>query len=725
MNGRLFSSRQRNSHERVWDAVINRGNRDNMSDSKQARLAVDIGGTFTDIVLETSPGQHITGKYLTTHGAPEQAVLEGTRDLLAKSGISPSQIRLVVHGTTLATNALIERKGAKTALISTAGFRDSLEMAYEHRFEVSDLYMVRPAPLVPRNLRLEVDERLAADGSVLRELDETSVRALVPALKEQAVEALAVCLLHSYVNGAHEKRVRDILRTELPDLKITLSHEICPEIREFERGSTVCANAYVQPIMESYLRRLASGLKAGGIDAQVMLMMSSGGLTSLDIACQQPIKLVESGPAGGAVLAADIARKLDLDAAIAFDMGGTTAKLVLIDKGLPHHSRHLEVARAYRFLRGSGMPLRVPVIDLVEIGAGGGSIARVDDLGRVEVGPESAGSEPGPACYGRGGTNPTVTDADLIMGKIDPETFAGGMITLDIEGARKALTGKLGGKVQLDARTSAIAIAEVVDENMANAARVHATDNGAELEGRTMIAFGGAAPMHAARIAQKLGIDTVVVPRGAGVGSAHGFLLAPVSYEAVRTRLLPLRSFDVDRARSIFAEMREEAASFVRLGVEDDAPLEERLSVYIRYRGQGHEVQVRLPANVFEGNAEEIIRSLFEVEYRNHFGRIIPKMEIECLTWTLTLSAETPLSAQKASGTGGGTAVPRRSQTLVDLASMEDNRADVYLRADLGIGATVKGPAIIGEAETNTMVPVGFTATIDSYGNLILQNARA
>lgn len=696
-----------------------------MNDSNQARLAVDIGGTFTDIVLEISPGKHISGKYLTTHAAPEKAVLEGTRDLIARSGISPSQVRLVVHGTTLATNALIERKGAKTALISTAGFRDSLEMAYEHRFEVSDLYMVRPAPLVARNLRLEVDERLAADGSVLKPLSEDSVLELVPILKAEGIESVAVCLLHSYVNGTHERRVGELLKREAPDLRVTLSHEICPEIREFERGSTACANAYVQPIMESYLRRLAIGLKEAGIHGQVMLMMSSGGLTSLDVACQQPIKLVESGPAGGAVLAADIARKLDISEAIAFDMGGTTAKLVLIDNGMPQQSRHLEVARAYRFLRGSGMPLRVPVIDLVEIGAGGGSIGHVDALGRIEVGPESAGSEPGPASYGRGGTKPTVTDADLIMGKIDPDTFAGGKIQLDLEGARTALVDHIGSRAKMDARTSAIAIAEVVDENMANAARVHATDNGAELEGRTMIAFGGAAPMHAARIAQKLGIDTVIVPRGAGVGSAHGFLLAPVSYEAVRTRLLPLSPFDVGLARSVFADMRKEAESFVRLGVADDAQLEERLSVYMRYRGQGHEVQVLLPADILAGDPAAAIRALFEAEYRKHFGRIIPKMEIECLTWTLTLSAgadvpeipddKPPLAAE---------AVPKRRQTLVDLASMRDLQADVYLRADLRRGACLTGPVIIAEAETNTMVPDGFTASIDNHGNIILKNEK-
>ncbi|MVA23854.1 hydantoinase/oxoprolinase family protein [Agrobacterium vitis] len=698
-----------------------------MTSTSQARLAVDIGGTFTDIVLETAPGVHISGKYLTTHAAPEIAVIEGTRDLVAKSGIEAKRIRTVVHGTTLATNALIERKGAKIALISTKGFRDSLEMAYEHRFEVSDLYMVRPEPLVPRHLRLEVDERLAADGSVLRSLDEKSVLDLVPFLREESIEAVAICLLHSYVDGAHEARVGALLKAALPDMRITLSHEICPEIREFERGSTACANAYVQPIMESYLRRLAIGLKEIGIPGQLMLMMSSGGLTSLDVACQQPIKLVESGPAGGAVLAAHIARKLDIPEAIAFDMGGTTAKLVLIDNGMPQQSRHLEVARAYRFLRGSGMPLRVPVIDLVEIGAGGGSLGYVDALGRVEVGPHSAGSEPGPASYGRGGTRPAVTDADLIMGKIDPETFAGGMIALDIEAARKAMMDHIGDKAGMDPRTSAIAMAEVVDENMANAARVHATDNGAELEGRTMIAFGGAAPMHAARIAQKLGITTVIVPTGAGVGSAHGFLLAPVSYEAVRTRLVPLKNFDAVLVGGLLDEMRREAAGFVRLGTDAGEKLDERLSVYMRYRGQGHEVQVYLPGDVFESETVAIVRELFEAEYRKHFGRVIPKMEIECLTWTLTLAVESAPSIEvpPISEIASRAPCPKRQQTLVDLASMQDLEAGIYLRGDLPIGVSVSGPVIIAEAETNTMVPHGFVASIDAYGNIVMKTGSA
>lgn len=691
-----------------------------------ARLAVDIGGTFTDIVLERGAGDFVSGKYLTTHGEPERAVLEGTKDLIARSGIAPEQIGIVVHGTTLATNALIERKGARIALITTRGFRDALEMAYEHRFEVSDLYMERPAPLVPRWLRLEVDERLAADGSVLRPFDEQSLRDLIPTLREEEIEAVAISFLHSYVDGAHERAAAEILRREMPGLRITLSHEICPEIREYERGSTACANAYVQPVMESYLRRLKTGIAALGIPGEIMLMMSSGGLCSLDVACAQPIKLVESGPAGGAVLAANIAEELGIEKAIAFDMGGTTAKLVLIDDATPQQSRNLEVARAYRFLRGSGMPLRVPVIDLVEIGAGGGSLAALDNLGCVAVGPESAGSEPGPAAYGRGGTRPAVTDADLILGKIDPEGFAGGNIALDLGLSAQALDTHVGGPAGMDTRTAAIAVVEVVDENMANAARVHATDNGAQLEGRTMIAFGGAAPMHAARIAQKLSIERIIVPKGAGVGSAHGFLLAPVAFEAVRTRLVPLDALDMAQLQEIVQDMWSEASAIVRLGVPEGTPLSESIAVYMRYRGQGHEIMVTLDSLPEAAQLQTVLRDAFEAEYRRHFGRVIPGMEIECLTWKLGLSGPKAAPAGVATDTAPlGAPVPRKHQVLVDLLSMEDGDAGVYLRSDLGAGAVIAGPAIVTESETNTMIPAGFSAHLSPAGHLIIDAQTA
>ena len=470
-----------------------------------ARLAVDIGGTFTDLVLETPQGTR-SHKLLTTPDAPERAVLEGAKKLLRGE-----TLRLVLHGTTLATNALIERKGARTALLTTQGFRDSIEIAYEHRFAQYDLTMERPAPLVPRAMRYTVPERIAADGGVLLALDEAALHTVAEQARADGVAALAICFLHSFTNDAHERRAAEILSALLPGVSISLSCEVCPELREYDRASTTIANAYVRPLMDGYLARLEEGFRAIGIAAPVLMMMSSGGLCTVEAARRFPVRLVESGPAGGAILARHVAAENGLDKVLAFDMGGTTAKLTLIDDGAFHMARSFEVARAYRFVQGSGLPIRIPVIELVEIGAGGGSIARRDALGRIMVGPDSAGSAPGPACYGRGGASPTVTDADLLLGRLDPALFAGGTMPLDEAAAQKSFA-PLGAD-------AAIGVAEIVDETMASAARVHAVENGEDTAGRTMIAFGGAAPLHAARLAQKLGITRVVVPLGAAKAS--------------------------------------------------------------------------------------------------------------------------------------------------------------------------------------------------------------
>ena len=468
------------------------------------RLAVDIGGTFTDLVLSL-PDRTVSTKLLTTHDAPDDAVIAGTRTILSEAGIDGSALGLVIHGTTLATNALIERKGARTALITTDGFRDSLEIAYEHRFEQYDLYMERPTPLVERDLRLEVPERLAADGSVLLPLDTNALLALVDVLKTRRIEAVAISFLHSYINPAHEEQARDLLAAALPGLSITLSSEVCREIREYERTSTTVANAYVLPLMGSYLGRMRDGLASIGVSCPLLLMMSSGGICSVETAIRFPVRLVESGPAGGVILARRIAALGGYDRALSFDMGGTTAKITLIDDFTPQQSRHFEVARAYRFAKGSGIPVRIPVIDMVEIGAGGGSIGRVDALRRIVVGPDSAGSDPGPACYARGGAAPTVTDADVVLGRIDPARFAGGKIRLDSERAHQAVLTGIGSMLNMAAGEAARGIVEIVDETMASAARVHAVENGKDTTGRTLIAFGGAAPLHAVRLAQKLG----------------------------------------------------------------------------------------------------------------------------------------------------------------------------------------------------------------------------
>ena len=609
------------------------------SGSGGVRLAIDIGGTFTDVALEAG-GPPVTTKVLTTPAAPEQGVLSGVHKVLEIAGVAPSEVRLVIHGTTLATNAIIERRGARTALIVTLGHRDALEMARENRFEQYDIGIDRPEPLVPRRLRLPVTERVDRHGRVLVPLDEDSVRALLPILDEHGVESVAVGLIHGYANPDHERRIGAILADECPELAVTLASDVCPEVREYERLSTACANAYVQPLMSRYLKGLAESLVASGLDCPFLLMTSGGGLTTLETAMAAPVRLVESGPAGGAILASHLARRLELGDVLSFDMGGTTAKLCVIDGGRPLQSRAFEVARSYRFKKGSGLPVRIPVIEMVEIGAGGGSIATVDDLDRIQVGPASAGAEPGPAAYCRGGTDPTVTDADVVLGRIDPGFFAGGTIPLDRDRAAAAVRNGPGAKLGLDETHAALGIGEMVDENMSNAARTHAVEWGKGLAGRTLVAFGGSAPIHAARLADKLALDRFLVPADAGVGSAVGFLLAPISYEVVRSRYMRLSAFDAGVVGEVIAEMRAEATAVVASGAPG-SPTSEQVRAYMRYVGQGHEIGVEVPAEVVAGTGSvAALRGAFDEAYRAVYGRVIPGLDVEVLSWTLVVTAE-------------------------------------------------------------------------------------
>ena len=686
-----------------------------------ARLAVDIGGTFTDVVLEHDGGQERL-KLLTTPAAPESAVLEGIDTILQRSGVKASDVTLVIHGTTLATNALIERKGAHTALITTDGFRDSIEIAYEHRFEQYDLYMERPQPLIARDWRFSVPERIAADGSVLLELDEAALRDLADKLAKTDIEAVAVCFLHSYVNPDHELRAGEILAELLPNVSITLSAEVCPEIREYDRMSTACANAYVQPMMAGYLNRLQGGLQSGGITCPLLLMMSSGGVTTVETAVRLPIRLVESGPAGGAILAREIAKENDLRKALSFDMGGTTAKITLIDDFQPQIGRSFEVARMSRFLKGSGLPLRIPAIEMVEIGAGGGSIAVVDAMRRIHVGPESAGSVPGPACYGNGGTAATVTDADTVLGRIDPSRFAGGQVTLEPDRAAAAVSKDIGDALEVETNVAAAGVSEIVDEHMANAARVHAVENGKNMIDRSLVAFGGAAPLHAARLADKLGINTVIVPQGAGVGSAIGFLRAQISYEVVRTRYTDLREFDADTVNDIFGSMRAEAEAVVRLGAPDEALVETR-GAFMRYRGQGHEIMVPLPVRDLGAGDGEALADWFAEAYEALFMRTIPNLGVEVLTWTLSLATGRPSVEAAPQQAADGSLKSVAQRELFDPASGAWVEAEVYAREDMGAGATVPGPAMIVEDGTTTLVTNGFGATINALGQIVMTRA--
>ncbi|MDP6346717.1 MAG: hydantoinase/oxoprolinase family protein, partial [Alphaproteobacteria bacterium] len=686
--------------------------------TSSARLAVDIGGTFTDVALEAG-GALYTRKVLTTTAEPEEGVMQAVRAVLPEAGIAAADLTLVIHGTTLATNTVIERTGARTALIVTEGFRDSVEMGYEHRFEQYDINIDKPVPLVPRYLRLPVTERISARGEVLIDLDEASVETLVPQLRDQGVESAAIALIHAYANPDHERRVAELLQAGLPDLSLTLSSEVCPEIREYERMSTAAANAYVQPMIAGYLNGLSARLRAEGAVCPLYLMTSGGGLTTIETAVAHPIRLVESGPAGGAILAGQIAQACGLEQVLSYDMGGTTAKICLIDRGRPQTSRTFEVDRQYRFIKGSGLPLRIPVIEMVEIGAGGGSIARVDAMRRVQVGPDSAGSEPGPACYGRGGEAATVTDADVVLGRIAPEGFAGGSVELLPDRAGEALDLAIGGDLNLQRPLAALAVSEMVDENMSNAARVHAVEQGKDLADRTLIAFGGAAPLHACRMAEKLGMRRVIVPAGAGVGSAIGFLRAPVSYEVVRSRYIRLADFDPGPINAMLAEMQAEARTIVEAGAPA-AELEESRIAYMRYVGQGHEITVPVPNRPLTADDAGGLTAAYDRAYEDLFGRIIPGMQVEILTWALTVASRVPAPVPMAAVAAAAAPAAVGERTLFDTEVADYTTAPVYRRGDLQPGMALAGPALIVEDQTTTVVSDRFDGRIDAAGHIEL-----
>jgi N-methylhydantoinase A len=686
------------------------------------RLSVDVGGTFTDIVVETAHCLTIL-KVLTTARAPEQAVLEGSLETLERAKLKPEDLDVFVHGTTLATNAIIERKGARTALVATEGFRDVLDIAYESRYNQYDIFLERVKPLAERNLRFTVPERVNARGHVIKPLDEVATRNIAAQIRAERVESVAIALMHAYAHPAHEARIKNILMAEIPQIYVSLSSEVSPEIREYERTSTVVANAYVQPLMAGYLERLDGQLKKRSFRCPIYLMTSSGGLTTLSAAMRFPVRLVESGPAGGAILASRLAQENGIDRALSFDMGGTTAKICMIDQHQPQTSRTFEIDRRDRFMKGSGFPLRVPVIEMVEIGAGGGSIARVDRLQRIAVGPDSAGSEPGPACYDCGGRAATVTDADLVLGRIDARRFAGGRILLSTDKARAAVREHIGFVAKMSEELAAFGISEIVDENMANAARVHAVERGKTITGYTLIAFGGAAPLHAARLAEKLGIERILIPPHASVGSAVGFLHAPVSFEVVRSRYMRLAQMDATVINQILADMRAEALAVVAPGAAG-AELIERRSAFMRYIGQGHEIAVAVPNGELHADDELRLRAAFETEYSSLFSRFIPDADMEILSFTLSLSAPSPANAPIASPVESFAALPQTHCKLFNTSVGSFEEVAVFDRSALTPGATVSGPAIISEEATTTIVTNRFEATINSNHCIVLSQRR-
>lgn len=683
------------------------------------RLGVDIGGTFTDLVLESSNGVQASTKVLTTYDTPEDAIITGLQTVCKQVTIQPDKISQIIHGTTLATNALIERRGAKTALITTQGFRDVIEMRTESRFEQYDLNLTLPAPLLTRDHRYVVNERMDANGKILIPLQKAEIDALAERLVQFGYDSIAVGLLHSYANDSHEKMIGRALADRLPDVMISLSSEVSPQMREYERFNTTIANAYIKPLMKSYLSRLKGRLAKEGAYCPVFLMHSGGGIISLENAAEFPVRLVESGPAGGAVFAAHIAASHGLDRALSFDMGGTTAKICLVKDHTPKTARTFEVARTYRFKKGSGMPISIPVIDMVEIGAGGGSLAHVDSLDQIRVGPESAGSQPGPACYGRGGTAPTVTDSDLILGKLDPAGFAGGSIPLYTERATQALDIHIGSKLDMEAVEAAWGVAEMVDENMANAARVHAVENGEDLSEYTMIAFGGAAPLHAARLCEKLGIRRCLIPQGAGVGSAIGFLRAPFSFEANNSVFMQLSSFDPVRVKQLFADMEKEASAFVR-SCDQDANIKTEYKVYMRYAGQGWEIPVPLTVQHITKPDTADYKACFEREYEQLFARTVAGMEIEITVWSVNAYTESPEVCPVQKQGHQRTLETTNTRPLFDPALSTFVNATVAQRDAVKDTTQIIGPAMLTEDETTIIVPSSRDAVACGDGTIVV-----
>ena len=687
-----------------------------MTSRHQIRLGADIGGTFTDIALDVG-GTLYSTKVLTNYTAPEQAILDGIKIVVRDAGIAPGDIDIVIHGTTLATNALIERRGARTALVTTEGFRDVLEMRTENRFEQYDLSLVLPKPLIPREDRFTVKGRMDAQGCELQPLDEAALEAIAETIATGSFGAIAIGFIHSYMNSAHEKRAREILSRKL-SIPISISSEVSPQMREFERFNTVCANAYVRPQMADYLSRLQVRLKEMGAQCPVFMIHSGGGLISVETAAEFPVRLVESGPAGGAIFAADIARRFDLNRVVSYDMGGTTAKVCLIEDFEPQTARTFEVARTYRFCKGSGMPISIPVIEMIEIGAGGGSIAWVDAMGRIQVGPESAASEPGPACYQRGGERPAITDADLVLGKLDADNFAGGKIKLSVDNARAAIARDVGGKLSLEPQAAAFGIVEVVDENMANAARVHAVEHGKNISDNTMIAFGGAAPLHAARLCEKLGVDRCLIPRGAGVGSAIGFLKAPFGYEALTSKIMRLSKFDAASINTMLDQLKATAEGFVRAGT--DGAITREVTAFMRYAGQGWEIPVPMPDRAFVDADKTAIEKAFRERYAQFFGRAVEGPEVEFVTWSVKTQEIRPEGEKFALDAGGQPASGHATRMVFDPASGKELETAIVPRDTLAAGARIAGPAVIVERETSTVVTSPFDAVIQADGTILL-----
>ena len=683
------------------------------------RLAIDIGGTFTDLVLEHG-NELLTKKVLTSISEPELAVIEGVSELLEENNIKASDIKMIIHGTTLATNAVIERKGAKTCFITTSGFRDVLDIGYESRFDQYDILIDKTMSLVPRKHRYVIDERTDVNGSIITSIDKDQFYNLITKIKNENFESIAVGFLHSYANPENEKILKAFLTNELPDVEVSVSSDVCPEIREYERFTTTVVNAYIKPLMSNYLKKLDQKLLNSGFNCPLLLMTSGGTLTNISSACNNPVRLVESGPAGGAILATSIAEDMNLSKVISFDMGGTTAKITIIENKKAIKAREFEVDRKARFKKGSGYPLRIPVIEMVEIGAGGGSIARVNKLEQIITGPDSAGSFPGPASYSNGGSMPTITDADLVIGKIDPNNFAGGKIKLSKQLADKAITENIVKFVNIDNNIAALAISEIVDETMSNAARVHTVEQGHETSNRTLIAFGGAAPLHIARVAEKLRVSNVIIPTNASVGSAVGFLKAPVGYEVVKSLRMLLNGFEADKVNDLLEKMKNEAQSIIQSDTGSIKFVEERFA-FMRYAGQGHEIKVLVDNNLLTQLDISKIKSSFEKKYEKLYSRILPNADIEILTWSLSLSIKNEKSNSFKQLNSYKKINENSLVDIVDYDSSKKIKVPYFERTYLKPGDIIKGQCIISEEQTTIIVSKKFNTKVLSNNFLQME----
>jgi N-methylhydantoinase A len=693
------------------------------------RLAIDVGGTFTDFVLiDDRDGVVRFGKVLSTPDDPSTGSVDGAREALLRCGVAAGDVREVIHATTVATNAVLERGGAVTGLVTTQGFRDILEMGREARYDIYDLNLVLPEPLVGRPHRLEVDERIDHEGAVLTPLDEDSVQQALRQLVESGVQSLAICLLHSHVNGSHEQRIAAIARERHPQLEVSVSSEVAGEVREYERTSTACVDAYVKPLVRRYIGRLEDGLRALGITRNLALMLSHGGVgAARDVAERFPVRMIESGPAAGAIAAAYLSdQALDHADAIAFDMGGTTAKISLVRGGMPAITHEYEVAHVHRFKRGSGIPLQISAIELLEIGAGGGSIARLNNLGLLTVGPQSAGAKPGPVCYGRGGSEPTVTDADLVLGYLDPDFFLGGDMRLDLEAARAAMGAQLGQRLAMTPVDVACGIHNIVNEHMSAAVRAHGAEKGVDLRRFSLIAFGGAGPIHAYAIARKLKLARVLCPFGAGVASAIGCLVAPPAVDLVASHQARLAGLDWGAVAARFAAMRESAASVIRGLAGDEAALSMRPEFEMRCAGQGYSVAVALPADTpIEARLETALTTGFRADYEKLYGHLPPPVPLEIVNLRARVShvRETPRirAAANAAGRGGADRAVKGTRSAYFEAAAGFVPTAVYDRYRLECGDAHDGPAIIEERETSIVVGPDARFRIDEHANVIIE----